>query len=187
MAWRTGAALFADMWPVIQARITARKQRIEFTTALLRLMVEHDLDPRDVSDVHAEVRSILAELGTVALAEFEEDEPESVLALCVAQMGDPDPAARAMAAEAIRDHVPESDDPRATATAALAALIGILHDQEPKVRRAAAMSVRVLVRAGHSPTAADLRKLRSTRRHPDALVAKRVGEALAAINGRKSK
>ena len=57
MSWRTGAELFREVWPVIQAHIRDKRQRREFTAGLLRLLVEHDVDPADVADVHPEVRA----------------------------------------------------------------------------------------------------------------------------------
>lgn len=59
MAWRTGAELFADVGPLIQARVPNQRQRREITAGLLRLLIEHDVDPTDVADVHPEVRAAL--------------------------------------------------------------------------------------------------------------------------------
>ena len=48
MGWRTGSKLFAEMWPLIQAHITDREHRIEFTAHLLK----DDMDAFDVEDIH---------------------------------------------------------------------------------------------------------------------------------------
>jgi hypothetical protein len=51
------------MWPLIQANITNREHRIEFTGKLLKLMVEDDVDPFDVEDIHPEVRAAMRQVG----------------------------------------------------------------------------------------------------------------------------
>lgn len=63
MSWRTGSALFLDMWPLIQARITDREERIEFLGDLLQLFVKGDMDAWEVEDVHPDIRSALRRSG----------------------------------------------------------------------------------------------------------------------------
>jgi hypothetical protein len=56
----------------------------------------------------------------------------------------------------------------------------VLGDPEAKVRRQAALSIRVLVRAQYPVPKAMAGRLREAARHADEVVAKRVREALAA-------
>ena len=63
MSWRSGSSLFIEMWPLIQARIADRDHRIDFTGNLLKLMVQDDMDPYDVEDVHPEVREAMQRAG----------------------------------------------------------------------------------------------------------------------------
>lgn len=63
MAWRTGAALFADMWPLISARVKPDDFRLEFTERLLAYFLECDVDPTDLAGLHPEVDQALARLG----------------------------------------------------------------------------------------------------------------------------
>jgi hypothetical protein len=51
------------MWPLIQANITDREHRVEFTGKLLRLFVHDDMDPYDVEDVHHDVRAAMRDVG----------------------------------------------------------------------------------------------------------------------------
>src|SRR5262245_25795229 len=135
MSWRSGAELFAEVWPLIQARVRDKRQRSEFTAGLLRLLIEHDVDPVDVADIHPEVRAALAEIGVETLPIRDDDNPDEAVAGCVHQLGHTDPGARATAAEALRHFVPEASDPGKAAAVALRALVGILGDAVPKVRR----------------------------------------------------
>ena len=70
MSWRTGSKLFVEMWPLIQASIVDRSHRIDFTARLLQILVDDDMDPYDVEDVHADVRAALRKIG-VELAQSE--------------------------------------------------------------------------------------------------------------------
>jgi hypothetical protein len=63
MAWRTGAALFADMWPLIAARVKPDDFRQEFTERLLAYFLECDMDPTELAGLHPEVDQALARLG----------------------------------------------------------------------------------------------------------------------------
>lgn len=183
MSWRAGAELFAEVWPLIQARLRDRRVRREFTAGLLRLLVEHDVDPADVADVHPEVRAALTAIGVETPPAGDDDDPDEAVADCVRQLGHADPTNRATAAEALRDFVPEASEPGKAAALALPALVGILGDAVPKVRRQAAMSIRVLVRAGYPIPRGVVARLRAAAGHEDAIVARRVQEALAAAGG----
>lgn len=63
MSWRMGGKLFVEIWPVIEANITERAQRIAFTAQLLKLFIQNDMDPWDVEDVHPEVRAAMRRIG----------------------------------------------------------------------------------------------------------------------------
>jgi hypothetical protein len=63
MSWRTGGKLFAEIWPAIQANIPDQNERIELTGALLQLFIARDMDPWDVEDIHADVRSAMRKIG----------------------------------------------------------------------------------------------------------------------------
>ncbi len=79
MGWRTGSTLFLEIWPLVEARIPDREQRVDFTARLLRLFVDDDMDPYDVEDVHADVRAALRQIG-VDLPQselFADDEDEA--------------------------------------------------------------------------------------------------------------
>ncbi|MDY3563570.1 hypothetical protein R5W23_005184 [Gemmata sp. JC673] len=178
MSWRAGAELFADVWPLIQARVRNKRQRQEVTAGLLRLLVEHDVDPSDVADIHPEVRAALAAIGA-EVPESGPGAPDEAVAGCIRQLVATDAKDRAAAAEALRHFVPEAREPNAAATAALPALAGLLSDPVPKVRREAAMSIRVLVRAGYPLPADIVANLRATT-WDDEVVASRVRDALVA-------
>ncbi|WP_417936407.1 hypothetical protein [Gemmata obscuriglobus] len=79
----------------------------------------------------------------------------------------------------MRHFVPEAREPNDAAAAALPALAGLLRDPVPKVRREAAMSIRVLVRAGCPLPANVVSNLRATT-WDDEVVASRIREALVA-------
>lgn len=61
MSWRTGSTIFLEMWPILQARIEDKEERIEFTAELLKLFSEWDMDTYDVEDVHPEIRAAMKE------------------------------------------------------------------------------------------------------------------------------
>lgn len=63
MSWRTGSGLFLDMWPLIQARIRDRQERVEFTGELLQVFVNQDMDPYDVEDAHPDIRAAMRHVG----------------------------------------------------------------------------------------------------------------------------
>jgi hypothetical protein len=70
MSWPAGSKLFVEMWPLIQATITDRTHRVDFTARLLQVLIDDDMDPYDVEDVHADVRAALRKIG-VELAQSE--------------------------------------------------------------------------------------------------------------------
>jgi hypothetical protein len=51
------------MWPLIQTNIPNREHRIDFTTQLLKLFVQNDMDTYDVEDVHPDVRTAMRQAG----------------------------------------------------------------------------------------------------------------------------
>jgi hypothetical protein len=62
MSWRTGAELFAQMWPLIQARVKPASLRKTFVRDILAVFLEYDVDPHDLEDLHAEVARALEQL-----------------------------------------------------------------------------------------------------------------------------
>jgi hypothetical protein len=77
MSWPAGSKLFIEMWPLIQAGITDRTHRIDFTARLLQVLIDDDMDPYDVEDVHADVRAALRKIGVeLAQSELFADEEE---------------------------------------------------------------------------------------------------------------
>jgi hypothetical protein len=75
MSWRSGSKLFVEIWPAIQANITDRQHRIEFTAKLLTLFEEDDMDPYDVEDIHPDIRAAMRHAG-IELAEPERYQDE---------------------------------------------------------------------------------------------------------------
>ena len=63
MSWRTGAELFAEMWPLIQARVKPASLRKEFLRDVLAVFLKNDVDPGDLEDLHAEVARALESLS----------------------------------------------------------------------------------------------------------------------------
>jgi len=79
MGWPAGSKLFVEMWPLIQANITLRTHRIDFTARLLQVLIDDDMDPYDVEDVHADVRAALRKIGVeLAQSELFADEEDDV-------------------------------------------------------------------------------------------------------------
>ena len=77
MSWRAGSKLLADMWPLIQTGIPDHRHRIDFTARLLQLLIDDDMDPYDVEDVHADIRSAMRKLGLdLAQPELFTDDPD---------------------------------------------------------------------------------------------------------------
>ena len=75
MSWRTGSTIFLEMWPILQARIEDKEERIEFTAELLKLFSEWDMDTYDVEDVHPEIRAAMkeADLDLAEPQRYEDD------------------------------------------------------------------------------------------------------------------
>jgi len=70
--------MFAEIWPIIQANMTNRELRIDFTGRLLELFVHDDMDPFDVEDIHPDIRAAMRAVG-VELQEPEryKDDPDA--------------------------------------------------------------------------------------------------------------
>jgi len=63
MAWRSGADLFREMWPLIVARVEADDFRQEFVEGLLAYFLGCDIDPTDLAGLHPEVDRALERLA----------------------------------------------------------------------------------------------------------------------------
>ena len=59
MSWRTGSKLFIEMWPLIQANVPEKQERIEFTAELLQLFAKWDVDTWEVEEVHPDIRAAM--------------------------------------------------------------------------------------------------------------------------------
>jgi hypothetical protein len=59
MAWRAGAKLFCEIWPLISKYEPEGDFRREFTTDLLDLFLGCDVDPLDIRGLHPEVDQAL--------------------------------------------------------------------------------------------------------------------------------
>ena len=73
MAWRTGAQLFAEMWPLIKARVKPDDFRAEFVHTLLAYFLECDVDPDDLEGLDPEVDAALARLNAFDAGDETED------------------------------------------------------------------------------------------------------------------
>ena len=62
MSWRTGAKLFWELWPKIEANIPDAKQRAEFTRAMLKLLLKHDVAADDLRGQEEEVDRLMDEV-----------------------------------------------------------------------------------------------------------------------------
>jgi hypothetical protein len=63
VAWRAGARLFREMWPLIQAHIPEDDFRAEFERDLIRCFLDCDMDATDLRRFHVEIDQALDELG----------------------------------------------------------------------------------------------------------------------------
>ncbi len=63
MSWQTGAELFAEMWPLIQAKVKPAAHRKEFLRDILAVFLDNDVAPHDLEDLHAEVARALEHLS----------------------------------------------------------------------------------------------------------------------------
>lgn len=78
MSWRTGSKLFIEIWPLIQANIADREERIEFTGELLQVFAREDMDTWEVEDVHPDIRAAMRHVGIeIAEPERYKDDPEA--------------------------------------------------------------------------------------------------------------
>ena len=59
MAWRAGAKLFREIWPLILKYEPEGNFRREFTTDLLDLFLGCDVDPSDLQGLHPQVDQAL--------------------------------------------------------------------------------------------------------------------------------
>jgi hypothetical protein len=57
MSWRTGAAMFREMWPTMQKHLACDDEewRVEFLAAVLKVFLECDMCPNDVQHIHPEI------------------------------------------------------------------------------------------------------------------------------------
>jgi HEAT repeat protein len=175
MSWRNGTQLFGEIWPLIRVHIPDRTQRQEFLRQLLAILLEWDVDPDTVADMHTEVRTALVALGAVV------GEPAisgDDVAACVRQMSNPNEKERVTAAQAIAFFVQQADNPRNAAVVALQALVDSLQDESVKVRRAAAKSIDDLLADGFALSGNDLKRLKKVGPDKDEVVKKRVASAL---------
>ena len=62
MSWRTGNALFFEIWPLVRSRITDKGERLEFTKELLRVFLDFDADPCDFRGRDPEVDGVMDEV-----------------------------------------------------------------------------------------------------------------------------
>jgi hypothetical protein len=178
MSWRSGAQLFGEMWPLLQARIPDRGLRQEFLGRLLALFLEWDVDPETIADLHPEVRQALAVLGVDVAG----DPPEGdEVAGCVRQLASPEEKARVTAAQAIESFVHQAPVPARAAGVALRGLVGALRDASPKVRRAAANSIESLLKEKFALPGPARPGLEEALADPDEVVRKRVARAIKRI------
>jgi hypothetical protein len=63
VAWRIGAELFREMWPLIVARVKPDDFRAEFVEQLLAFFLDCDVDPTDLKGLHPDVDRALEHLG----------------------------------------------------------------------------------------------------------------------------
>jgi hypothetical protein len=66
MSWRTGAALFCEIWPIIDAKVEPGEFREDFVRDLVNYFLECDVDPTDLAGIHPDVDKALRSLGELA-------------------------------------------------------------------------------------------------------------------------
>jgi hypothetical protein len=64
MAWRAGAELFREIWPVLERYEPEGDFRRAFTVDLIELFLGCDVDPTDIKGLHPEVDAALEEFET---------------------------------------------------------------------------------------------------------------------------
>ena len=71
--------MFIEMWPLIQANITDKEERIEFTRELLQVFARQDMDTWEVEDVHPDIRDAMRHAGIdIAEPDKYKDEEDAV-------------------------------------------------------------------------------------------------------------
>lgn len=178
MSWRSGAQLFGEFWPLVQAHIAERGRRQEFLRQILALFLQWDVDPENIADLHPEVREALTALGESV---DESSKGEDEISSCVQQLSSPAEKDRVAAAQALAFFVHQADDPDKAAEATFRVLINVLQDVSMKVRRAAAKSIDDLLSDGFPLPRKCLNKLRGRPSAEDAIVRKRVASALKRV------
>jgi hypothetical protein len=78
MAWRTGAALFAEIWPSIAIHVKPDDFRQQFVERLLALFLDCDTDPTDLAGIDPEVDRVLEKLAEFDKYDEEDDVIEEV-------------------------------------------------------------------------------------------------------------
>lgn len=79
MAWQTRAALFADIWPLIAARVESDEFRAVFIRDPLGLFLSRDVDPTDVGGLHPEVDAALLSPGALGPAGESSADPRAAV------------------------------------------------------------------------------------------------------------
>jgi hypothetical protein len=178
VSWRSGAQLFAEIWPLLQARIPDARMRRQFLGQLLTLFLEWDVDPETVADLHPEVRQALAVLGEVVQEESTED---ADVARCTEHLASPEEKVRVNTAQALEFAVHQAADPAQAAQVALLALVGALRDSSRKVRRAAAQSIDSLLAEKFTLPRRARKGLEEALTDEDPVVRKRIAKALKRL------
>jgi hypothetical protein len=181
VSWRSGAQLFGEIWPLLQARIPDPALRREFLGPLLALFLEWDTDPEDLADLHPEVRQALVVLGAVEnSADTEAAEREGV-AGCVRSLKSRDERERITAAQAMEFFVAQAEVPARAAAVALRVLVSALRDASPKVRRAAAKAIEGLLAEKFTLPRRARPGLEQALSDEDEVVRKRVAKAIKRL------
>ena len=63
MAWRAGARLFREIWPLIQTHVPEDEFRAEFVRDLLHFFMDRDMEGTDLRRIHPEIDKALDRLG----------------------------------------------------------------------------------------------------------------------------
>lgn len=77
MSWRTGSELFIEMWKLVQKYIPDDAHRVEFTSRLLTIFEDNDMEPYDIEDVHPDIRAAMR-LAGIGLTEPERYSDEEI-------------------------------------------------------------------------------------------------------------
>lgn len=138
MSWRSGAALFTELWPLVKEHIPQGNIRKEFTVDLLNIFERWDVD-------RANLRGVDPELD-VALAVEGHDEPRGAncISWCLDGLSDDDPGTRVLCAQAI-SYIVERADGVLSPQAAKALAAACAREQSDEFVLAALKSLRELV------------------------------------------